>query len=130
MGAGTAVNFCDYTKEMTVIGTPYYLSPELFRAYRQKMNLVNYKAFKSDTYSLGLLFLEFCSLQKIEERLNKESERVEVAIQQIKKSYPNIIGLGKVLRRMLDQDISARMDFIELEKYISENNLLRNVPII
>jgi serine/threonine protein kinase len=34
IGAGTAVGFCDHTKEMTVIGTPYYLSPELFRAYR------------------------------------------------------------------------------------------------
>ena len=42
---------------MTVIGTPYYLSPELFKAYREKMHLVNYKAYKSDTYSLGLLFL-------------------------------------------------------------------------
>lgn len=41
--------------------------------------------------------------------------------------YPNIIGLGKVLRRMLDHEISSRMDFIELQKYISDNNLLRNV---
>ena len=80
VGAGTAVNFCDYTKEMTVIGTPYYLSPELFRAYRQKMNLVNYKVYKSDTYSLGLVFLEFCSLKKMEERLNREQDRVQVAI--------------------------------------------------
>jgi hypothetical protein len=28
--------------------------------------------------------------------------------------YPNIIGLGKILRRMLDQDVTQRMDFIEL----------------
>lgn len=41
--------------------------------------------------------------------------------------YPNIIGLGKVLRKMLDQEVTSRMDFIELEKYISENNFLRNV---
>lgn len=27
VGAGTAVGYCDNTKEMTVIGTPYYLSP-------------------------------------------------------------------------------------------------------
>lgn len=27
VGAGTAVGFLDHTKEMTVIGTPYYLSP-------------------------------------------------------------------------------------------------------
>ena len=33
--------------------------------------------------------------------------------------YPNIIGLGKVLRKMLDQEVSNRMDFIELTKFIS-----------
>lgn len=27
VGAGTAVGECDNTKERTVIGTPYYLSP-------------------------------------------------------------------------------------------------------
>lgn len=72
VGAGTAVGFCDNTKEMTVIGTPYYLSPELYRAHRQKMHLINYKAYKSDTYSLGLLIMEFSSLKKIEDRLNNE----------------------------------------------------------
>ncbi len=40
------------------------------------MHLVNYKAYKSDTYSLGLLFLEVCSLRKIEDRMNKESEKI------------------------------------------------------
>ncbi len=41
--------------------------------------------------------------------------------------YPNIIGLGKVLRRMLDHEITTRMDFLELQRFISDNNLLRNV---
>lgn len=80
VGAGTAVGFCDQTKEMTVIGTPYYLSPELYRAYKQTMHLVNYKAYKSDCYSLGLLFLEFCTLRKIDDRLNNEREKVEAKI--------------------------------------------------
>lgn len=52
------------------------------------------------------------------------------AIDNIKDLYPNIIGLGKVLRKMLDQEITSRMDFIELERYISENNLLRNVFVV
>jgi serine/threonine protein kinase len=128
VGAGTAVGFCDQTKEMTVIGTPYYLSPELYRAYKQTMHLVNYKAYKSDCYSLGLLFLEFCTLRKINDRLNNEREKVQQKIVEIKAMYPNIIGLGKVLRRMLDHEITTRMDFLELQKYISDNNLLRNVP--
>ena len=33
--------------------------------------------------------------------------------------YPNIIGLGKVLRKMLDEEVSNRMDFLELTKFIS-----------
>lgn len=48
----------------------------------------------------------------------------------MKELYPNIIGLGKILRKMLDQEVANRMDFIELEKYISDNNLLRNVSLI
>lgn len=35
-------------------------------------------------------------------------------IEQIKTIYPNIIGLGKILRKMLDPQISNRLDFIEL----------------
>lgn len=33
VGAGTAVGECDNTKERTVIGTPYYLSPQLYQAF-------------------------------------------------------------------------------------------------
>lgn len=69
MGAGTAVGECDNTKERTVIGTPYYLSPELYKAHNEKRHLTNYKAYKSDAYSLGLLLIEFCCFKKIEERL-------------------------------------------------------------
>lgn len=67
------------------------------------MHLVNYKVYKSDCYSLGLLFLEFCSLKKIEDRLNNEADKIKKIIEVIKATYPNIIGLGKVLRKMLDQ---------------------------
>ncbi len=57
IGAGTAVGFYDKTKEMTVTGTPYYLSPELYLAHKNAQSLVNYKAYKSDCYSLGLVCL-------------------------------------------------------------------------
>jgi hypothetical protein len=67
------------------------------------MVLTNYKAYKSDTYSLGLLFLEFCTLKRFEARLIDEGEKIEQKIQAVKEMYPNIIGLGKVLRKMLDQ---------------------------
>ena len=67
----------------------------------EKLNLTNYKAYKSDVYSLGLLFLEFALGKKISERLKNESAQVVQKIKEIKEKYPNIIGLGKVLRNML-----------------------------
>lgn len=57
VGAGTSAGVRDKTENRTVIGTPYYLSPELYIAYRQRQNLTNYKVYKSDSYSLGLVFL-------------------------------------------------------------------------
>lgn len=65
VGAGTAVGVCDMTENRTVIGTPFYLSPELYVAYKQKQHLANYKVYKSDCYSLGLVILEFCTLERI-----------------------------------------------------------------
>jgi hypothetical protein len=67
----------------------------------EKLNLTNYKAYKSDVYSLGLLFVEFALGKKISERLKNESAQVVQKIKEIKEKYPNIIGLGKVLRNML-----------------------------
>jgi hypothetical protein len=63
--------------------------------------LTNYKAYKSDVYSLGLLFVEFALGKKISERLKNEPAQVAQKIKEIKEKYPNIIGLGKVLRNML-----------------------------
>jgi serine/threonine protein kinase len=119
VGAGTAVGECDNTKERTVIGTPYYLSPELYLAFMEKLNLTNYKAYKSDVYSLGLLFIEFCLGKKVSERLKNEAAQVAQKIKEVKEKYPNIIGLGKVLRAMLEFEVSKRMDFLELRQFIT-----------
>ena len=37
-----------------------------------------------------------------------------MAIGKVKKIYPNIVGIGKVLRAMLDENVKTRMDFQEL----------------
>lgn len=66
------------------------------------MHLVNYKVYKSDVYSLGLLFIEFCLFKKINERLKNEPAATKEKIREVKEKYPNIIGLGKVLRNMLE----------------------------
>ena len=80
VGAGTAVGLCDQTKEGTVIGTPFYLSPELLQAHMKHQHLTNYNPFKSDVYSLGLVILEFCCLRRPERGFEKESEEIAAMI--------------------------------------------------
>jgi serine/threonine protein kinase len=80
VGAGTAVGECENTKERTVIGTPYYLSPELYQAHTEKRNLTNYNPYKSDVYSLGLLFIEFCLYKRVDNRLKGEQAQVMTKI--------------------------------------------------
>ena len=63
-------------------------------------------------YSLGLLFIEFCLFKKISERLKNEQVQVVQKINEVKDKYPNIIGLGKVLRSMLEFEVTKRMDFL------------------
>lgn len=48
-------------------------------------------------------------------------------IKEIKERYNNIVGLGKILRKMLEENEKNRFDFIELDNFINENDLLRNV---
>ena len=43
------------SKAKTVVGTPYYLSPEIIKSLPY--------SFKSDIWSLGVLLYEMCSLQ-------------------------------------------------------------------
>lgn len=64
----------------TVKGCPFYLSPELRKAYIQissgKPTAVTYDPFRSDVYSLGLTFLCMCELRELDEmtRLNTLEE--------------------------------------------------------
>lgn len=43
------------SKAKTVVGTPYYLSPEIIESHPY--------SFKSDVWSLGVLLFEMCALQ-------------------------------------------------------------------
>ena len=64
VGVGTAVGN-ENTKTRTLIGTIGYLSPELLEAYKSHQYHTSYNPFKSDVYSLGLVFLYFCSFRKL-----------------------------------------------------------------
>ena len=112
-----------------MIGTPLYLSPELYRAYLDKLGNVKNNPYKSDMYSLGLVFIEFCMLRRLDDRLCNKNVKLEEIILTIKGLYPNIIGLGKTLRKMLAYNVADRFDFVEMEKFISDNDYLRSVVL-
>lgn len=54
------------TRTRTLIGTVAYLSPELFQAYRELKYKQLYNPFKSDVFSLGLVFLYFGTFHRFD----------------------------------------------------------------
>ena len=77
------------------MGTLNYLSPELLFAFKENKFAFNYNPYKSDVYSLGLVFLYFCSLCKpnYKERIESDVRYIQRAMEIIKDKYNNIAGL-------------------------------------
>ena len=105
------------TNKQTIRGTELYMSPILFRALQSKIiDNVQYNAYKSDVFSLGMCFLlasslNYQSLFEIREVLDmKIIERVvnKYLGKLYSKNYINLII------SMLQVDEKLRPDFIEL----------------
>lgn len=101
------------SKAKTVVGTPYYLSPEIIEGSPY--------SFKSDIWSLGVLLYEMCalcppfnagSLHQLAQRIIKGQ------FDKIPRQYSN--GLGSLISSMLQKDPTRRPTI---------NQLLR-MPII
>lgn len=114
------------TKNRTLIGTLAFLSPELFESYKAQKPQTIYNPYKSDVYSLGLVFLFFTTFKIIGgvERLDRDSkiieEKINTLIRDAKFRYRKIRGLEKLLQKMLCYDWKNRPDFFELQKSIEE----------
>ena len=99
----------------TIVGTAYYMSPEL----RQTQNygsstynhLIENSVFKSDVWSLGLTFLVLVSLKSVEDFSNLNSIEITQTrrLSEIKNPYQK-----RILELMLIYDGSNRPDFIQL----------------
>ena len=46
------------TKGRTLVGTPRYMAPELLKGFLLDISTLTYNPYKSDCYSLGLIFLD------------------------------------------------------------------------
>jgi serine/threonine protein kinase len=104
-----------------VRGSQLYMSPILFYAYNHNASQVLHNTYKSDVFSLGMCLLLAATLSgytlyDIREILDINTI-TKIIFNTLNKRYSkNIINL---IIKMLQIDENLRMDFIELEKYIS-----------
>ena len=123
-GLRNLYGFEQNTSKQTVRGTELYMSPILFKALRSKqLDGVQYNAYKSDVFSLGMCFLlasslnyhslfeirEVLDMKIIEEVVNKYLGKL------YSKKYINLII------SMLQTDEKIRPDFIELSSVLVKN---------
>ena len=123
LGKNCNFNLCQDTSVQTVRGTELYMSPILFNALRNSPgDDLQYNAFKSDVFSLGLCFLLAGSLSYkplSELRDLYEMDKIKLLIEKYFKGRysKNFI---KILFSMLQIEEKNRPDFIELENLIKK----------
>lgn len=110
--------------EYSVVGTPFYMSPEMRIAYAEyfKCQIYNFKynPYKSDVYSLGLVIL-YLATQKNPvglTNLNTLKQDIKTRLDQIKNTYPATFNL---LTIMLEVNDNERPDFIQLYSLITNS---------
>lgn len=120
---GTYSLFKD-SREWTVTGTPYFLSPLVKRGFVERKARVDHSVIKSDVYSLGLTFLIMAKL---------ESPTTLISLKSLRRVTEEVIvdivygdTIKNILRWMLDEDETKRPDFIELLGYL--RTLIPQVP--
>lgn len=112
----------------TYAGSPYYVSPLLREAVKNKEKLarLDHDVYKSDVFSLGLILLEAASLCDIRGLNSFENRgKVEEIINKLAKDYdPWFIN---VLKKMLEFDEEKRPNFLELQFFVKKEEDLRYI---
>jgi serine/threonine protein kinase len=103
----------------TFQGTRDYLSPILFEKLCKIMRYgiekrIKHNVFKSDVYSLGLVFLYMVNLCKPDKIEKNRPQKMLTNANNIKNVY-----VKKIVEKMLAIDEDNRPDFIELESFIT-----------
>ena len=125
----------------TLTGTPNYFAPEVnisFLEHKSHIDEENYNPFKSDIYSVGLIFLyanlmelPFPKVKQFENSriLEKETDpfknkkgpfdaKIKEMIQRIEEKFAHCRGIGvfsAILKKCLAFNPKNRMDFLELK---------------
>ena len=104
-----------------VRGSELYMSPILFYAYNRNVPNVLHNTYKSDVFSLGMCALlvaslsvrPLCDIREIKNMVTIETIIINNLVNRYSKKMINLI------LKMLEIDETLRMDFIQLEEYIS-----------
>lgn len=108
---------------LTIRGSPFYLSPALRKAYNScnmyPKGSATHNPFKSDAYSLGLVFLSMATLKPVDSSF-MDLENLDQLITEYLSQVRNYF-IRNFLAKLLVIDEASRMDFIEayeiLEKF-------------
>ena len=109
------------TNKQTVRGTELYMSPLLFQALRSKnLECIEYNAYKSDVFSLGMCFLFASSLTYQSLFDIREVKDMKVIEESISKYLAKLYSKNyiDIIIKMLQVDEKLRPDFLELSQIL------------
>jgi serine/threonine protein kinase len=109
----TAINF----NNLTVVGSPFYLSPRLRRAYLNSHDRVSHNPYKSDVYSLGLVFLYMATLKEVNQKFTDLSTLPRCLTEYL--GYIENPYIKKIIKLMTSITEEERPDFIELSSLLN-----------
>ena len=107
------------TTAQTILGSPYFLSPELKGAFTRAMvgqpTALDYDPYRSDVYSLGVTFTMMVLLRESIELMDVEhlGEVTAVVLGQIQSS-----SIRELIGKMLEVDPRKRPDFVQMKQYV------------
>ncbi|OMJ81286.1 hypothetical protein SteCoe_18278 [Stentor coeruleus] len=111
----------------TIKGTPSFLSPKLRLAISElnrsdpDCHRTFHNPYKSDVYSLGLVYLSMINLIKIDKEFSDMNLIQENISYQLSKIHNE--PLRNTLKKMLEHEEDNRPDFIELANILHENRI-------
>lgn len=105
------------TSQLTVTGTPFYMSPELKLALLGNLAKASYDPYKSDVYSLGMTLLCCYLLEPPTALMDMRTVEANTLTTLQAVHFP---GLLKLLEGMLQRDPGQRPDFLQLRASLSE----------
>ena len=95
-------------KASTLVGSPYYLAPELKEMYlTEGVESIEYDPWKSDLWSFGMTLVDLAS------NSYAEKEPLENKLEKVEKTYGRL--WVDFIRKLLMKEIKNRLDFVEME---------------